>query len=87
MSCVLRLHFGLMIRRLTTLTSAGRPTDDRQAIAARSFEIEAADSETTIPDYKHNLFSGPRKLSTDGHADTVANGCERTRVENFFSDL
>src|SRR5271165_383310 len=27
MSCVLRLHFGLMIRRLTTLTSAGRPTE------------------------------------------------------------
>ena len=60
--------------------------DDRQAIAARSFEIEAADAETTVPDYKHDLFSGPRKLSTDGHADTVANGCERTRVENLAGE-
>src|SRR4029077_7185666 len=57
--------------------------DDRQAIAARGFEIEAADAETTVPDYKHDLFSGPRKLRTDGHADAVANGCERARVENL----
>ena len=40
----------------------------------RSFEIEAANAETTVPDYKHDLFSGSRKLSTDGHADAVANG-------------
>ena len=51
--------------------------DDRQAIAARSFEIETADAETTVAYYKHDLFSGPCKLSTDGHADAVANGCER----------
>ena len=60
--------------------------DDRQPIAARSLEIEAADAETTVPDYKHDLFSRPRKLSTDGHADTVADGCERTRVENLAGE-
>src|SRR6202008_5031999 len=60
--------------------------DDRQAIAARSFEIEAADAETTVADYKHDLFSGPRKLSTDGHADAVGNGRARARVENLAGE-
>ena len=57
--------------------------DDWQVIAVRSFEVEAADAKTAVPDYQDDLFSGPRKLSTDGHADAVANGCERARVENL----
>jgi hypothetical protein len=36
--------------------------DDCQAIEARSLEIEAADAKTTVADYKHDLFSGPRKV-------------------------
>jgi hypothetical protein len=57
--------------------------DDREPIAARSFEIEAADAKATVPDYKNDLFSGPGKLRTNRHADAVANGCERACVENL----
>ena len=69
------------------VSGIGSPTAKSDLLlAARSFEIEAADAKTTVPDYKHDLFSGPRELSTDGHADTVANGCERTRVENLAGE-
>jgi hypothetical protein len=42
MSCVLRLHFGLMIRRLTTLASAGRPTEGLFRVRTSSRAIRKA---------------------------------------------
>src|SRR5215469_14387630 len=56
---------------------------DRQAIATRSFEIEPANTQPAVPDYKHDLLFGPRQLSADGHANAVANGRQRTRIDNL----
>ena len=47
---------------------------------------QAADAETTVPDDKDDLLSRPSKLSSDRHADAVANGCERARVENLAGE-
>ena len=55
---------------------------DWEPISARGFEIEPADAQTPVADDQHDLLSRPSELSTDRHADAVADGRKRTRVKN-----
>ena len=56
---------------------------DRQAVAHRGLDVEAADAEPAVAGDEHDLFPRPRQLGADRHANAVADGSERPRVDDL----
>src|SRR5690348_11750652 len=57
--------------------------DERQLVARRRLHVPSADTESAVAHHQHDLLAGTRELRAYAHAESVADGGERSRVDDL----